>query len=86
MIAASILTLIGIGIEEFVLQPYLLSLYEQHQDKIWQLLLGSIGGLFMTIWFHTGLTKKTKPKIVWATISFFSALAIVDGLRIVTLW
>ena len=86
MIAVGILTLIAIGIEEFILQPYLIQLYEQHQDKVNQLLLGGIGGLFMTIWLHIGLTKKTAPKAIWATISFFSGLAIVEGLRILPLW
>ena len=85
-VAAFVNALIGIGVEQWAVQPYLITLFAQHGDKVLQLFLCGVGGLLATIWLHMGLTKQTKMRIIWAMLCFFVGVGFVEGLRIMPLW
>ncbi|WP_148701866.1 hypothetical protein [Candidatus Nitrososphaera evergladensis] len=85
-IAILITVVVGIAVEEFVLQPYLISVYEVNLGKIVQLLVASGLALFLTIWWHAGLMDKAENILGFIGGCVLAATLFADGFRVIPLW
>jgi hypothetical protein len=77
---------IGVGVEELAVQPYLISAYEAHLGKIYQLLIASIIAFFLTIWWHTGITEDPRKIAYFVIACIVSGFLLLEGFRFIVLW
>jgi hypothetical protein len=86
MIALVINALIGLAIEKWLVEPYVMSLYSAHIDKIGQFALVGVIGLVTSTWYHVGLTKSKKARAIWGLLCVLCAFLLFEGLRVLPLW